>query len=165
MYAKIQPLSQEIALILFKEQWHFFSAFKVSSWTARWDRQGLQISDCRKAEQPWIESVSICWQLSKFALYVIQQSRDWSLGVNCGYVSMYLGNKSVNCSTCTMLVVKKGFWNFIFFFFPLFFCTVDWPLHLNLLIPLIKQEFFLMVLFMLLKNKIKNVLKQLQTCL
>lgn len=105
----------------------FFASFRSSSWTARWERQGLQISDCGKAEQPWIESVSICWQLSKFVLYVTQQSRDWRVRVNCGYVNMCPGNKFVNCSTCTILVLKRGFWNFFFFLFPFGFGTVDCP--------------------------------------
>lgn len=149
------PFSRNFYWYCLKDK-DFFASFRSSSWTARWERQGLQISDCRKAEQPWIESLSICWQLSKFVLYVTQQSRDWRVRVNCGYVNMCPGNKFVNCSICTILVLKRGFWNF-FFCFPLVLAQLTLLiLHLNLLIPLIQQGFFLTVLLMLLENQIKK---------
>lgn len=151
----MQCLSQDIALMLFKEQRHFFSSFKASSWTARWDRQGLHISDCRKAEQPWIESVSICWQLSKFVLYVIQQSRDWKLEGEL-WICQYVPWKQV-CELQYLHNVggKKRFMEFYFLFLVSFGFLYSWLSFTFKSVDSSDTTRIFLDGFMLLKNQLK----------
>lgn len=143
----MQCLSQEIALMLFKEQRHFFHPSKHLHELQGETGRAYIFLIAERLSSPG-QNLSVFADSCQSLFFMLSnrvEIEGWR--VNCGYVSMCLGNKSVNCSTCTMLVVKKGLWNFIsFFLFPLVFCTVDCPSHLNLLIPLIQQEFFLMVL-------------------